>query len=127
MVAWPITPTFANQFNGTYTSPFTEFMVGSFAKNVQLLGIQGIRFDTVFPWLVSANPWLGETWTSDVPGAETAAYGTQALFRQREMLMRLYRIFNPGGKEPAGLIYAGMAGPPLMMLESFVDIHEIGE
>jgi hypothetical protein len=128
MVALPLTPTFANQFDHTYTSPFVEFMVGSYAKNVAKMGIGGIRFDTVFPWKVSENPWLGETWSSDVPAQKGQVYGTIALFRQREMAKRLYRIFNPEpGKPPVGLINHGIAGPPIMSVEGFTDTHDVGE
>ena len=122
MVAWPIEPTFQNQFVGSYASPYTEFLVGSFALNARELGLQGVRFDTVVPWKESANPYLSETWTAD----DGKTYGTQNLFRQRECFKRLYRIFH-GGEVPDGLIYLPLAGPPIMAVESFVDIHESGE
>jgi hypothetical protein len=126
MVAWPITPTFANQYNHSYAGPFVEFFVGSWARNAREYGLNGIRFDTVFPWMPSENPYLGETWTSDSPGSAGKVFGTQSLYRQREMVKRLYRIFN-GGEVNDGIIYHPLAGPPIMAVESFVDIHEIGE
>jgi hypothetical protein len=128
MVASPLTPTFSNQFDHSYTSPFVEFLVGSTAANIKATGMAGYRLDTVFPWNPSVNPFLGETWTSDVPGQEGEVHGTQALYRQRELAKRLFRLFNPeDAQEPAGLIYHPLAGPPIMAIESFVDIHEIGE
>ena len=50
MVSLPITPTFANQVDVSYESPYVEFMVGSWSLNVRDLGLQGIRFDTFVPW-----------------------------------------------------------------------------
>lgn len=122
MVALPQVPTFANQLNHSYASPFVEFFVGSWTMHARELGVRGIRFDTVFPWSESANPWLGETWQAD----DGKTYGTQSLFRQREMVKKLYRSFN-GGEVKAGIIYHPLAGPPIMAVESFVDIHEVGE
>jgi hypothetical protein len=121
MVAWPKVPTFANQLNHSYASPFVEFFVGSWARHARELGVRGIRFDTVFPWSESANPYLGETWPAD----DGQTYGSQSLFRQREMVKRLYRIFH-GGEVQDGIIYHPLAGPPIMAVESFVDLHEVG-
>jgi len=122
MVAWQVEATFQNQFISSYASPYTEFLVGSFALNARELGIQGVRFDTVVPWSESANPYLGETWIAD----DGKTYSTQNLFRQRECFKRLYRVFH-GGEVADGLIYVPLAGPPIMAVESFVDIHESGE
>jgi hypothetical protein len=80
-----------------------------------------VRFDTVIPES-SANPYLEETWTAD----DGKTYGSFNLFRQREFLKRMYRIFH-GGEVKDGLLYLPLAGPPIMAVESFVDIHEVGE
>jgi len=122
MIALPKTPTFANQFDHSYASPFVEFFVGSWAMHARELGVRGIRFDTVFPWKPSENPYLGETWTA----SDGKTYGSQNLFRQREMVKRLYRIFH-GGEVSDGIVYHPLAGPPIMAVESFLDVHEIGE
>lgn len=122
MVAVPKEPTFANQFSHSYASPFVEFFIGSWAMHARELGVRGIRFDTVFPWKPSENPYLGEAWTA----GDGKTYGSQSLFRQREMVKRLYRIFK-GSEVTDGIIYHPLAGPPIMAIESFVDIHEIGE
>ena len=122
MLAWPKEPTFAAQFSHSYASPFVEFFVGSWAYHARELGMRGIRFDTVFPWRPSENPYLGEAWTA----SDGKTYGSQNLFRQREMMKRLYRILH-GGEVSGGLIYHPLAGPPIMTVESFVDIHEVGE
>ena len=126
MCSWPLASGYLNQYNGSYGSPYVEFFVGSWARNAREYGLDGVRFDTVFPWLPSENPWLGETWTTDAPGSEGKVFGTQNLFRQREMAKGLYRVFN-GGELTGGIIYHPLAGPPIMAVESFVDIHEIGE
>jgi len=123
MVAFPKTNTIDNQFIGTYGSPYVEFMVGSWALNARETGINGMRNDTVVPWKVSANPYLGETWIDEVDGK---TYGTQNLFRQREMFKRIWRIFN-GGETEDGVIYLGAAGPPIMAVFSFVNIRETAE
>jgi hypothetical protein len=125
MIARPLSPTFVNELDGTYTSPYTEFMVGSWFANIRDLGLHGIRFDTVIPWKPSANPYLGETWTADTPGAGSRVYGTQALFRQRELVKRLYRAFQYHGQP--GVLWLGIAGPPIMACESFITIHEVAE
>lgn len=106
----------------SYSSPHVEFLVGSWALNARHHGVHGIRFDTVVPWYESLNPYLDETWTAQ----DGNTYGTVNLFRQREMMKRLYRILH-GGEIDDGLIYLPLAGPPIMAVESFVDIHEIGE
>ena len=122
MLALPKAPSFANQFRHSYASPFVEFFVGSWTYHAREMGVRGIRFDTVFPWLPSENPYFGETWTA----SDGKTYGSQNLFRQREMVKRLYRILH-GGEVSDGLIYHPLAGPPIMAIESFVDIHEVGE
>lgn len=126
MVARPLAPTFVHELDGTYTGPYTEFTVGSWYKNVRDFGLHGIRFDTIIPWKPSANPYLGETWTPDqgLPG-HGKTFGTQALFRQREWVKRLYRSFQHHGQP--GVFWLGIAGPPIMACESFVTIHEIAE
>lgn len=122
MVALPKTPTFANQFEHSYASPYVEFFIGSWAMHARDLGVHGIRFDTVFPWKPSENPYLGETWTA----GDGKSYGTQNLFRQRELAKRLYRVLH-GGEVSDGIVYHPLGGPPIVAVESFVDIHEIGE
>lgn len=128
MVSYPITPTFANQFLNSYRSPFVEFMIGSWALNVRDHGMQGIRFDTVVPWSPSENPYFGETWTSDAPGNEGKVYGSQNLFRQREFLKGMRRVFQTySGGDGGPFFIMGIAGPPIMLVESMEDIREIGE
>lgn len=121
MVAWPKEPTFANQFFHSFASPYVEFFIGSWTMHARELGVRGIRFDTTFPWRPSENPYLGETWTA----SDGRTYGTQNLFRQRDVTKRLYRVFH--SEVPDGIIYHPLGGPPIMAVESFVDIHEIGE
>lgn len=121
MLKWPLEPTFAQQYKPSYASPFLEYMIYCFAHHAREIGIQGIRFDTVIPWW-SKNPFLGETWLAD----DGQTYGSYNLFRQREFLKRAYRIFH-GGVVKDGLLYLPLGGPPIMTVESFSDIREIGE
>lgn len=122
MVALPRSPTFANQFMHTYSSPFVEFFIGSWALNARDYGVSGVRFDTISPWHETKTPWLGETWTS----LDGKTYGTNAIYRQREMFKRLWRIFN-GGEVKDGVVFNVAAGPPMMVVNSFADFYEIGE
>jgi len=85
--------------------------------------VRSVRFDTWFPWTISANPYFDEAWVSAVDGK---TYGTIALWRMREMCKRLYRLFN-GGEVEGGFIYHPAGGPPMNVVESFVNIRETGE
>jgi hypothetical protein len=123
MVAVPRQFTLWDQMIGTYESPFVEWAVGSWALNARELGVRGVRFDTVFPWHVSQNPYHDEAWVSETDGQ---TYGKFGLFRAREYAKRMYRIFH-GGEVKGGLVYHPAAGPPMMIIESFVNIREAGE
>lgn len=122
MVSEPVSATIWDQYDGCYNTPYSEFLVNSFAANARKLGFDGIRFDTVVPWKPCLSEWHGCGWRGD----DGELYGTQNLWPQRELLKRIYRIFH-GGVIDAGIIYLPVAGPPLMCVESFEDIHEIGE
>lgn len=123
MLALPLEPTLWDQYQHTYESPFVEWAVGSWAMNARELGTRGVRFDTVFPWIISANPYYDEAWVSEVDGK---TYGKLGLFREREYLKRLWRIFN-GGEVEGGIIYHPAGGPPMMIVESFVNYRETTE
>lgn len=123
MLASPREPTIWDQYVHTYESPFVEWAVGSWAMNARELGVRGVRFDTVFPWWSSANPYYDEAWVSETDGK---TYGKFGLFRAREYMKKLYRIFN-GGEVDEGIIYHPAGGPPMMLIESFMTIRETGE
>ncbi|MBI2193120.1 MAG: hypothetical protein HYU36_14165 [Planctomycetes bacterium] len=122
MVSEPLSPTIWEQFDGCTNTPYLDFMVNSFAANARKLGFDGIRFDTVVPWKPCWSEWHGCAWRGD----DGQLYGTQNLWRQREWMKRMYRLFH-GGVIDGGIIYLPVAGPPLMCIESFEDIHETSE
>ncbi|MBI2190431.1 MAG: hypothetical protein HYU36_00430 [Planctomycetes bacterium] len=122
MIAEPVTPTIYDEYDGCYRTPYVDFMAGSFAANARNLGFDGIRFDTVIPWRPCESEVHGCGWRGD----DGRLFGSANLWAQREFLKRMYRVFH-GGAIPDGLIYLPVAGPPLMCIESFEDIHETGE
>jgi len=129
MLMWPVQePGLDSTIPQTYASPFVEFMVGSWAQNVRQYGLHGVRFDSEIPWYPSLNPWLGETWTNDAPGSQTGVvFGTQSLFRQREMFKGLWReSLRQSGEQ--GLIWSPLPGPPINAIHSFATMvaHDEG-
>lgn len=112
----------AKQFAACWNTPFAIFMANSFGHNARVLQFDGIRFDTVVPSYLCESLVHDCGWYDD----QGTLWPTFSLFSQREVWKRLYRIFH-GGRVNDGVIYTPKAGGPIMAVDSFTDIHEIGE
>jgi hypothetical protein len=122
MVVQPMRSDLGKSFTACYNSPFTDFLVANFAANARDVGIDGMRHDTIAPQVECSSEYHGCGWR-DHTGK---LWPSQNLFATREYFKRLYRVFH-GGVRNDGVCYFPLAGPPINCLDSFVDIHEIGE
>jgi hypothetical protein len=109
-------------FNACYNSPFTSFLVANFAANARLVGIDGVRFDTIAPQVDCNSLAHGCGWYDEAGKLRPS----NNIFATREFFKRIYRVFH-GGVRKDGLVYFPLAGPPINAIDSFVDVHEIGE
>jgi len=121
-VVQPMRSDLGKSFSACYNSPFTDFLVANFASNARTVGIDGMRHDTIAPPVECQSEYHGCGWR-DHTGK---LWPSQNLFATREYFKRLYRVFH-GGVRKNGVCYFPLAGPPINCLDSFVDIHEIGE
>jgi len=112
----------ARQFAYCWNSPQGQFIANSFAHNANLLGFDGIRFDTVTPGYQCRSLAHGCAWRDD----DGNLWPKTPIFAQREVWKRLYRTFH-GGVIDQGVVYTPNASGPIMAIHSFSDHHEIGE
>ncbi|MBI2201025.1 MAG: hypothetical protein HYU43_03700, partial [Armatimonadetes bacterium] len=112
----------AKQYAACWRTPFAAFIANSFGFNARLLRFHGIRFDTVVPSYECESLVHGCGWRDD----DGRTWPSSSIFSQREVWKRLYRVFH-GGVIADGHLYTPKAGGPIMAVDSFTDIHEIGE
>ncbi|MBI2190438.1 MAG: hypothetical protein HYU36_00465 [Planctomycetes bacterium] len=122
MVVQPMRADLGKSFTACYNSPFTDFLVGNFAANARDVGLDGMRHDTIAPPVECNSELHGCGWRD----AHGNLWPSQNLFATREYFKRLYRLFH-GGVRQNGVCYFPLAGPPINAIDSFVDIHEVGE
>lgn len=122
MVVQPMRSDLGKSFTACYNSPFTDFLVGNFASNARSVGIDGMRHDTIAPQVECQSEYHGCGWRDEYGNLQPSVN----LFAAREYFKRLYRVFH-GGVRKNGVCYFPLAGPPINAIDSFVDIHEIGE
>jgi hypothetical protein len=122
MVKEPAEGTLGRSFYACYNSPYTDFLVANFAANARLIGLDGVRFDTIAPQGECNSLYHGCGWTDE----NGKLWGSINMFATREFFKRIYRVFH-GGANKEGIVYLPVAGPPCMAFDSFVDTHEIGE
>ncbi len=107
---------------GCYNSPYTDFVVGTFVKNVKLVGLNGVRHDTIAPQPACESDVHGCGWKDDTG----KKWPSLNLFATREFFKRMYRETH-GGAVKDGFVCYPVAGPPINAFDAVSDIHHIGE
>jgi hypothetical protein len=107
---------------GCYNSPYTDFVVGTFVKNAKLVGLDGVRHDTIAPQPACDSNVHGCGWTDE----HGKKWPSLNLFATREFFKRMYRETH-GGAVKDGFVCYPVAGPPINAFDAYSDIHHIGE
>lgn len=122
MVREPMEGTLGQGYWACYNSPWTDFEVANHAVNARMVGVDGVRFDTVIPPVECANPYHDCAWTDETG----KVWPSGNIFAAREFMKRIYRVYH-GGVRKDGYVYVPAGGAPINAITSFVDIYEIGE
>jgi len=122
MIKMPYEGSLYQTVYGCYNSPYSDFFLGNFVKNVELVGLDGMRHDTIAPQPACESEVHGCAWKDE----HGKTWGSVNLFATREFFKRAYRETH-GGAVKDGFITFPVAGPPINSLDAFVDVHHIGE